>query len=131
MNNQEIIVWSSCPLNMVIIAMSTLSIVFIFIMKNSYIPYKPWISFKNWIFVANAFYLDDTKCKLGHSTKKSSWLSSEFICHRSKPLLTRLFTSFLTLQVPWVSRSSFQRKYLDLWRPTVEILSRMCQSYSL
>ena len=31
---------------------------------------------------------------------------------------------------PGYQRSSFQRKYLDLWRPSVEILSRMCQSNS-
>ena len=31
---------------------------------------------------------------------------------------------------PGYQRSSFQRKYLDLWRPSVEILSRMCQTNS-
>ena len=29
---------------------------------------------------------------------------------------------------PEYERQSFQRKYLNLWRPSVEILSRMCQS---
>ena len=31
---------------------------------------------------------------------------------------------------PGYQMSSFQRKYLDLWRPSVEISSRMCQSNS-
>ena len=31
---------------------------------------------------------------------------------------------------PEYQRSSFQRKYLDLWRPSVEILSRTCLSNS-
>ena len=60
---------------------------------------------------------------VGDKTKKKN-------CFRKKEMLHNFNRLVNAYRYPGYQRSSFQRKYLDLWRPTVEILSRMCQSDS-